>query len=582
MQKSNINPACYPPFMESASNAGEKGQAQWFTPANWAEVLAQPLPRYRPVMVDFHCGGGHLLHGAARASTNHFLGSDIDPTPTRCPGYGGGARVIADVCKLFPLMRAVEFTADCFVLNPPWDLHQYRAPIVGLAESWLPTVRTAFAAHDGRTGKDTIDSTIVALLLALDRSSLCGEGLLVANESTFQRLLFAEGAPHIALTSHIWAHLVIRGNPMTGLDGSEHEAGEFHTGVIYFAASHEDGLPPAGGLLATIAQPAPVANLEAARVACKAIYDNRLELRNGPEIKTYARTEDSAEKWQALTEEWNRTHLSGADPLWNISLGPDDSIATNLSLFDTKSSRVTKAEAESLFSLNGRQPMQLVMQRQQRAHLERAAFGKTWRVDPRLQAAVRSAVEEYHKVRSPLYPLSPIQRLGYLDECDTVLCTRDLYFSPLRPGCGAGGVVAPTPASGLQPKACFLADHSYALRSTTIAVNRSGTKLNLQGEADEVEWDGQELAFYIADEFTTERVFMDARLRAENVRLSILRPGEKPGRQDERNLETCAIDFTLQDLVDNFVIPDVPDVARVNPGGYLENLTLLKQIESLC
>jgi len=588
MQKTNINPACYQPFLESASNAGEKGQAQFLTPVEWAEVLAQPLPRYRPVMVDLHCGGGHLLHGAARASTNHFLGCDIDPTPARCPGYGGGARVIADVCKLFPLMRAVEFIADCFVLNPPWDLHQYRAPIAGLAESWLPTVRAAFAAHDGRTGKDTIDSTIVALLLALDRSSLCGEGFLVANESTLQRLLFVEGAPHIALASHIWAHLVIRGNPMTGLDGSEHEAGEFHTGVIYFAAGHEDGLPPSGGLLATIAQPAPVANLEGARVACKALYDKRLELRNGPEIKTYAHTEDSAEKWQALTEEWNRTHLSGADPLWNISLGPDDTIATNLSLFDTKSSRVTKAEAESLFSLNGRQPMQLVMQRQQRGHLERAAFGDgrvqtPWRVDPRLQAAVRSAVEEYHKVRSPLYPLSPIQRLGYLDECDTILCTKDL--------CAEGG------------QRLFKADRSYALRSTTIAVNRSGTKLNLQGEADDVEWDGQELAFYIADEFTTERVFMDARLRAENVRLSILRPGEKPGearrparrsaseggsfgakagRQDERNLETCAIDFTLQDLVHNFVIPDVPDVARVNPGGYLENLALLKQIEALC
>ena len=171
----------------------------------------------------------------------------------------------------------------------------------------------------------------------------------------------------------------------------------------------------------------------------------------------------------------------------------------------------------------------------------------------------------------------------YLDECDTVLCTKDL--------CAEGG------------QRLFKADHSYALRSTTIAVNRSGTKLNLQGEADDVEWDGQELAFYTADEFTTERVFMDARRRAENVRLSILRPGEKPGvarrharrslseggsfgakagRQDERNLETCAIDFTLQDLVDNFVIPDVPDVARVNPGGYQDNLKLLTQTESLC
>ena len=99
-------------------------------------------------------------------------------------------------------------------------------------------------------------------------------------------------------------------------------------------------------------------------------------------------------------------------PQWNISLRPDGTIKTDLSLFDTKSCRVTKEEAESLFSLEGRQPMQLVMQRQQRAHLEKAAFGKTWRVDPKLQEAIKEAVVEYGKVRAPLYALSVVQRLG--------------------------------------------------------------------------------------------------------------------------------------------------------------------------
>jgi len=42
------------------------------------------------------------------------------------------------------------------------------------------------------------------------------------------------------------------------------------------------------------------------------------------------------------------------------------------------------------------------------------------------------------------------------------------------------------------------------------------------------------------------------------------------------------IDFTLQQLVEHFIIPDVPDVARVNPDGYQHNLKLLEEIESLC
>ena len=110
----------------------------------------------------------------------------------------------------------------------------------------------------------------------------------------------------------------------------------------------------------------------------------------------------------------------------------------------------------------------------------------------------------------------------------------------------------------------------------------NGQKMNLTGEMDDVEWDGQELAFFITDDLGSERVFMEGRLRAKNVRISILRPGEKPGRQDEDNIETCIIDFTLQQLVAHFVIPDVPDVARVNPDGYQANLTLLEEIESLC
>jgi hypothetical protein len=74
---------------------------------------------------------------------------------------------------------------------------------------------------------------------------------------------------------------------------------------------------------------------------------------------------------------------------------------------------------------------------------------------------------------------------------------------------------------------------------------------------------------------------MEARLRASNVRVSILKPGEKPGRQDEDNLKPCQIDFTLHQLVEHFIIPDVPDVARVNPDGYQRNLQLLKEIEAL-
>ncbi len=75
---------------------------------------------------------------------------------------------------------------------------------------------------------------------------------------------------------------------------------------------------------------------------------------------------------------------------------------------------------------------------------------------------------------------------------------------------------------------------------------------------------------------------MEGRLRSESVRVSILKPDEKPGQQDEDNIEICPIDFTLQELVGHFIIPEVPDVATVNPEGYRRNINLLKEIEEIC
>jgi predicted RNA methylase len=564
-RSSFISGPCIQQLFESCSNAGSKAAAQFFTPIDWAEALSIPLPRYRPVVIDLNCGSGNLLLGTSRASTNHRLGCDIDPCESAAraevvQAYSGQVngvqRITGDVCKLLPLLKAVDWGGDAFCLNPPWDLHWYRAALGALLESDLPTVRKAMEAWDGRTSKECVDSTVATLCLALDLSSEYGEGFLIANESTLQRLIFADGAPHRSLTAHVWAHLVIKGNPMTGLQDCAHQDGEqFTTGVLYFARSHDSGPPDEGG---TLYRPPVVASLKEARLACNELQKHRLELRQGAEIKSYAKTEDTVEKWKAVGEEWER--LTKVDrPQWNISLRPDGTVQTNLSLFDTKSSRVTKAEAESLFSLEGRQPMQLVMQRQQRAHLEKAAFGKTWRVDPKLQVAVREAVASYSKARAPLYSLSPIQRLGYLDESDFIACSKDL-----------GGI--------------FKADHAYPLRSSTIAVRRSGEKLNLCGELDSVEWDSSELAFFITDETGQEKVFMEARLRADNIKLSILKPGDKPAKQNHEGwgVEPCAIDFTLQDLTQHFIIPEVSDVARVNPEGYQRNLRILEKIESLC
>ena len=113
-----------------------------------------------------------------------------------------------------------------------------------------------------------------------------------------------------------------------------------------------------------------------------------------------------------------------------------------------------------------------------------------------------------------------------------------------------------------------------------MAVKRTGTKMNTIGQLDDVEWNGQELAFFITDDDGAERCFMEERLRAPNVKINLIRPGTK-GRKEKDLEDECAIDFTLRQLVDCFVIPEVPDVASLNPKQFQANLQTLDAIEQL-
>ena len=243
-RKSSIAPAALQAVLDASSNAAQKGQAQWHTPPEWSKVLALPLPEFRPDICDLTCGNGKFLQSVRLNNSGHLLGCEIEPPPqskdsslkpkVNEPGVPALDvrpktldsrihRTTADITSLFPLLKLVNFQCDLFVLNPPWDCHWYRDKLQQGFDLSIPAVISAFEAHDGRTARDTIDSTVATLCMALDLCSSYGEGLLIANEATLQRLLFEPGAPHRALTQHIWAHLVIEGNicqPIQSKDSS--------------------------------------------------------------------------------------------------------------------------------------------------------------------------------------------------------------------------------------------------------------------------------------------------------------------------------------------------------------------------
>jgi hypothetical protein len=153
--------------------------------------------------------------------------------------------------------------------------------------------------------------------------------------------------------------------------------------------------------------------------------------------------------------------------------------------------------------------------------------------------------------------LPEIQRLGYLDEEDAIECKADL--------------------AGKENRLIFKKGQHYPLRTQTVAITRTVTRPNaFTGEEEELEYSGQELAFFITDKQENECCFMDARLQ-EDPNTEIHNAKKVKDNRDPAQ----AVDFTLQELCAHFVVPEVPDVATVNPPGYQQHLSTLLNLEKL-
>ena len=558
MQKTNINPEILQPMFEAAANAADKGQSQFFTPVPFGRKCAEALPpRLRPAIVDLNCGAGHLLQASAPPlpSLPLLLGADIDPSPRgkdlELEGALPVSRIASDITVLYPLLAELGFRADLHVLNPPYKLQFYRDRLAPLAESDLPAVRQAFAGHEAGIPRATLDSTLAMLLIALDLSTAYGEGLVIANNNTLERLLCYPDSPHAAVLKHCWLRLIVPGNPMTGLDHANFQKEEhaYHTGVLYFARDHHTG-------------PHEVRYGSVEEFYAADLAGLRLR-RQGAELRPHLVCGTTRNLWLAAKDQV--AEIQGRKPKvpWNLWLNPAGQICTDLSLFEKHSRKLKKALVAKLFALNGKSPMELVLQRASRENLLDVAERDGWRVQPELLVSVRRCINEYHAQRAPLYPLPEMQRLGYLDEENTVECKLDLSLPD-------GPVV-------------FVTGRRYSLRTQTVPVERKVDRPNsFTGETEELVYTGQELAFFVDDhptigELGSEYCFMDAKLRNdEKTTVQSARRGKM-----NKNTDKHAIDFSLQELCAHFIIPEVPDCASTQPEAYAQNLDLLTQLEEL-
>lgn len=509
--RSDIDTAGLQDFLDSASNAADLGKRQYFTPASHAAAFASMLPACRHAVVDFTAGDGSLLAGSAINDSTHRLAIEIDPS------VASVGAIVGDITRIFPLMVDIDWRADCFVLNPPFSLAWHTKNLHALSDSGVEAVRQVW---QGVRRKPTIDSTLATLLIALDRLTSRGEGMLICNADTADRLFGSGIAADLA--RHIWLDVRTPSYfPNVGAD--------IRFACIYFA--REEQSTPATRIELEDASAESIA-------AALATYRTNAYARDGFRVTSqhYAAADTTINRWRTLREETRRTAESTPSS-WNIWLSPQGFIQRHLTPFQKLSRKIPTDLVQRLDSLHGQAPMALVVQRATRDALVEAISGDIWRVHPDVLTSVKAALAAYGANRAPFYPLNAVQRLGYLDEQDIITCT-----SPLA---------SPT---GSQ----FEAGGQYAISSRSIDTLTSTSRPNLAGKLQVIEMHGKDLLIEITDARGIVQGFVP----------------------DPQSVPDRAHLLPLQSLVDTFEIPEVPDIATLQPERYQRHMATLATFEA--
>jgi hypothetical protein len=531
-QGNTINPGNIQHFADSAKNAIQLGQRQFFTPPDLAAALCSVFRNLSTTIAsDLMVGSGHLLAASGRPFT---CGIDVDSRASSLLSSVSKSSVYqADVTRYFPLAHAARLQHDLLLLNPPFSLQWYLDRLAPLAMATAPGVKEAYQA--ACAAGPTMDSTLATLLIALDSLSSCGEGLLICNADTARRLIGdPEGkssTPHSALLQNIWCWLDIPGAIY------QDQQSPFPTAVLYFSASHGRGCPPDRlplYLHAQSADPATVERTLATALSVRALSFCGRSILSSHQAQDWDRFKPL---WNAVRSEYHQLH-HGAAPDYNLMLGENGRIRTHLDPFRREAYVHNRDLLTAFQAMSGETPAALVVQQASRSALKHAMASGAWRVEPALSAAVEAAITAYEAVRAPFYTPGEVPSLGWLDEENEILCERS-GIPGFRPG------------------------SAYPLRTWIEQTSWQDTRTNLAGDPEKLSLTGKELVIELLDDSQAPHHF--------HVR-----------RDDAKPLSEGRIQHHyIQSLVDHFKIPMPRDVAQVNPAIYQLNLTRLAALESL-
>ena len=543
-QGNSIHPGNIQHFADSAKNAIQLGQRQFFTPPDLAASLCSVFRRNAStIATDLMVGSGSLLAASKR---QHLTGIDVDsrvsdPDSGLLSSVSKSSVFQADVTRFYPLAKSASLSFDLLLLNPPFSLQWYLDRLSLLAASTVPGVAKAYAA--ALAAGDTIDSTLGTFLIALDTLSHSGEGMMICNAATARRFIGDPEADsslqtenlklETSLLRNVWCWLEIPG----AIYENQHTA--FTTAVLYFSASHGRACP-ADRLPLFLHSPSPdpgtVERTLATAISARSFAFCGRSIDHDFQAQKWK--EDFHPLWNAVRGEYHALY-HGAPPAYNLMLGADGRILTHLDPF-RKAAYVHNRDLLTAFrSMHGEAPASLVVQQASRSALRHALASGNWRVQPELIAAVDRAIADYESIRAPFYTPNPVQALGWLDEESELPC------------CSSG-------IPGFRPGV------NYPIKTWIENTSWSDRKRNLAGEYEDLTLSGRELV--------VELLADDDRRHHFHVR-----------RDDSEQIKDSETTHHhhIQALLDHFTIPIPRDVAHANPAAYTENLSRLDTLESL-
>ena len=543
-QKGNtINPGNIQHFADSAANAIQLGQRQFFTPPDFAAALCCVFQNNAAtIATDLMAGSGHLLAASKR---KHKVGIDVDERVSSLLSSVSKSSVYqADVTRWFPLAHAAGLEHDLLLLNPPFSLRWYLDRLAPLAMSGIPGVKEAYAA--AVQAGDTIDSTLATFLIALESLSDSGEGLMICNADTARRLIGdpeqvagttsprpsqGQSVPIPDLLRNIWCWLDVPGALY------ENQQSAFPTAVLYFSASHgrrcADDRQPLY-LHAPSADPATVQRTLATAISARPFAFCGRSIVHDYQAQDW---KDFKPVWEAVRGEYHQLH-HGAPPDYNLMLGPEGRIRTHLDPYRRAAYTHDRALLTAFQAMSGQSPAALVVQQASRSALKHAIHSGAWRVQPELVAAVDAAIGQYDAIRAPFYTPNEVQSLGWLDEESEIVCER----------------------SGIPG---FRIGQSYPLETWIEDTKWQDKKRNLAGDLEKLELAGRELVVALTDDAEETHQF---HVRRDDADL-----GSRGGIHHHH----------IKSLIAHFQIPVPRDVAHTNPTAYQDNLARLANLEAL-